>query len=242
MFQERNAVLVLEADADRRANACDALRDGGFVIEAAEHGEHALSLLAAQRFDALLAAVELPQQSGLELLRTVRERAIPVPVALTTVAPHLETAVAAMRLGAVDYMTVPIAPAELVARLDEAVRRAGELHAIAEAKQQAAQLALSAGALEAALSRTLPPSGSRIRAAPRSPEAPPELDPAQLSRLSPREREIAGLLAQGKSVSDMATSLTLSPNTVRNHVKSIFSKLRVHSQVALLSRLSGHSR
>lgn len=242
MFRESNAVLVLEADADRRASACDALRDGGFVIEAAEHGEHALSLLAAQRFDALLVAIELPEQSGLELLKMVRERALPVPVALTTVAPRLETAVAAMRLGAVDYVTVPIAPAELVARLDDAVRRSAELYAIAEAKQQAAQLAVSAGALEAALSRTLPPSASRLRAAPRSPEAAPGLDAEQLSRLSPREREIALLLAQGKSVSEMATGLTLSPNTVRNHVKSIFSKLRVHSQVALLSRLSGHSR
>lgn len=240
MFREHNAILVLEADADRQSSARSALQLGGFAVEVTQHTEQALALLTERRFDAVLASSEPPDQPGLELLKTVRERALPVPVALTTLTPCLETAVAAMRLGAVDYLELPIPPAELVMRVLEAASRSAELHAIAEAKQQAAQLTASAGALEAALSRTRPPSGSRLRAAPRSRE--PELDAEQLSRLSPREREIAGLLAQGKAVSELATTLMLSPNTVRNHVKSIFSKLRVHSQVALLSRLSGHSR
>lgn len=242
MFRERNAILVLEADRDRQTGACAALQGGGFAVEVAQDADHVLMLLTEHRFDAVLAASEPPHQSGLELLKTLRERALSVPVALTTQAPHLETAIAAMRLGAVDYLALPIAPAELVTRVGEAASRSAQRHAIAEAQQQAAQLAVSAGALEAALSRTLPPSGSRIRAAAASPLAAPELDEEQLSRLSPREREIAGLLAQGKAVSELATSLALSPNTVRNHVKSIFGKLRVHSQVALLSRLSGHSR
>ncbi|MET0794189.1 MAG: LuxR C-terminal-related transcriptional regulator [Polyangiaceae bacterium] len=41
---------------------------------------------------------------------------------------------------------------------------------------------------------------------------------------------------------EVATSLELSPNTVRNHVKSVFVKLRVHSQVELLSKLAGRVR
>ena len=242
MFLGRRAILVVEADATRQASVCAALTQGGFKVEEARHVDQALALLTTRRFDALLAAIELPERSGLELLRSVRERALPVPVALTTVAPLLETAVTAMRFGAVDYLTVPMASAELLARVGEAVRKSAELQAIAEAKQQAAHLTLSAGALEASLSRTLPPSSSRLRAAPRLTEAPDTPEAGPLSRLSPREREIAELLMEGNAVSEMAATLALSPNTVRNHVKSIFGKLRVHSQVELLSRLSGRSR
>lgn len=63
------------------------------------------------------------------------------------------------------------------------------------------------------------------------------LDPEELARLSPRERQVVELLARGHAAKDVASKLALSANTVRNHVKSIFAKLRVHSQVELLVRL-----
>jgi DNA-binding NarL/FixJ family response regulator len=62
-----------------------------------------------------------------------------------------------------------------------------------------------------------------------------------LERLSLREREVVTLLSVGQPPKEIATRLGLSPNTVRNHIKTIFSKLRVHSQVELLIKLRGRA-
>lgn len=53
-------------------------------------------------------------------------------------------------------------------------------------------------------------------------------------RLSPREAEIAEALAQGSRVTRIAAALTVSPHTVRNHLRSIFRKLEINSQQELI--------
>jgi len=55
--------------------------------------------------------------------------------------------------------------------------------------------------------------------------------------LSERERQVAALLAGGQRVAGVADQLHLSRHTVRNHLKSIFAKLRVHSQAELVTRV-----
>lgn len=62
-------------------------------------------------------------------------------------------------------------------------------------------------------------------------------DPLQspaLDGLSPRQREVLGLLVAGERVPDIAVELHLSPHTVRNHLKSIYHKVGVHSQAELV--------
>lgn len=68
------------------------------------------------------------------------------------------------------------------------------------------------------------------------------LSDEDLDRLSQREREVATLLSAGHPPKEIAARLGLSCNTVRNHVKTIFAKLRVHSQVQLLLKLRGGQR
>jgi two-component system, LuxR family, response regulator FixJ len=80
----------------------------------------------------------------------------------------------------------------------------------------------------------------RTRVSPPDPLG--KLEPDDLARLSLREQQIARLLALGSSAKDVATRLELSPNTVRNHMKSVFAKLRVHSQVELLVLLQRPSK
>lgn len=63
---------------------------------------------------------------------------------------------------------------------------------------------------------------------------PIEAGPAgQLSTLTPRERQIAGLVARGESYRDIARELQISSHTVKNHVRHIFGKLDVNSRVEL---------
>jgi PAS domain S-box-containing protein len=55
------------------------------------------------------------------------------------------------------------------------------------------------------------------------------LDPRP--RLTPRQREILELIASGLSTAEVARELTLSPETVRNHLRSVFRELRAHTRV-----------
>jgi DNA-binding CsgD family transcriptional regulator len=57
--------------------------------------------------------------------------------------------------------------------------------------------------------------------------------------LTPRERDVAALIIEGRSSDDIATSLFLSPHTVRDHTKAIFGKVGVHSRRHLTAALTG---
>jgi DNA-binding CsgD family transcriptional regulator len=63
----------------------------------------------------------------------------------------------------------------------------------------------------------------------RAPSAPfgPEPEP----QLTPRQREILELIASGLSTSEIASKLTLSTETVRNHLRSVFRELDVHTRL-----------
>jgi DNA-binding NarL/FixJ family response regulator len=54
-------------------------------------------------------------------------------------------------------------------------------------------------------------------------------------QLTPRQREILDLLASGLSTSDIAEKLTLSTETVRNHVRRVFSELQVHTRLEAIA-------
>ena len=58
-----------------------------------------------------------------------------------------------------------------------------------------------------------------------------------LSLLSPRERQILDLLLSNRRVPQIAKTLRISPHTARNHLKSIYQKLGVHSQHELIDLL-----
>jgi DNA-binding CsgD family transcriptional regulator len=60
-----------------------------------------------------------------------------------------------------------------------------------------------------------------------------------LDKLSPMERRVAEMLRAGIRVSDIARQLHISHHTARNHLKHVFRKLGVHSQVELLALIGG---
>ena len=65
------------------------------------------------------------------------------------------------------------------------------------------------------------------------------LPPPELRRLSTRELEVVQALRQGLRLSEVARVLSISHHTARNHLKHVFKKLGVHSQVELLSLMGG---
>lgn len=64
---------------------------------------------------------------------------------------------------------------------------------------------------------------------------PPGENPLSLAALSPRERQIALLLIDGGCAKSISRDLAITPGTVRNHIKTVYRKLGLHSQVELMA-------
>ncbi|MCA9521073.1 MAG: response regulator, partial [Myxococcales bacterium] len=89
---------------------CRRLERKGYDVTTAENGVRALELVGEQIFDLMLLDIMMPVVSGLDVLKTVRERFDPVelPVIMVTAKTGTEDIVAAFELGASDYVTKPI--------------------------------------------------------------------------------------------------------------------------------------
>lgn len=74
-----------------------------------------------------------------------------------------------------------------------------------------------------------------------APTLPPPASALDLSPLSDRERQVVAELAAGNRLAAIAKRLGVSNHTARNHLKHVFRKLGVHSQVELLSKMGGRS-
>lgn len=206
----------------------------GFDCDAAAGVDEADAQLADTAYDLVVADLHMPKGGGLELFRRLRERNDPVPVILVTGDPSLGSAIEAMRLSALDYVVKPVA--DLGHHIRGALSRAGR------AAPQAPPFARDAAVKDWAdrlrgMRRELSELEDVMRRGT-EPVAAPAPAPAY-ERLSERERQVAGAIAEGRSVSDAAARLLVSTHTVRNHLKAIYRKLGVRSQVELVLALRG---
>ena len=100
-------VLVVDDDAAIRRLLGSILARHQYKVVEAASGAEAMSLLRRSSFDIVLVDVILPDRSGLDVLRWVRDSDIDVELIVLTGHADVETAVEAMRLGAYDFVTKP---------------------------------------------------------------------------------------------------------------------------------------
>ena len=98
------------------------LSSQGFRVIVAGDGEEALRLAEQQRPDIVVLDIVMPDMSGLEVMRRLRERTS-MPVILLTAKDHDEDKVRGLELGADDYLVKPFNPEELSARVRAVLRR-----------------------------------------------------------------------------------------------------------------------
>jgi two-component system OmpR family response regulator len=116
-------VLVVE-DESRMANVIRrALLKEGVAADLAADGREALELAAIVDYDAIVLDVMLPDRSGFEVCRALRERGIWSPVLMLTALDGVHDRVDGLDSGADDYVVKPFALAELQARLRALARR-----------------------------------------------------------------------------------------------------------------------
>ena len=116
-------ILIVEDDEAIATGLSLNLRLAGHVATIAADGDAALETLADKLFDLVLLDINLPRRNGLEVLSAMREADNIVPVIVLSARDGEYDKVAALRLGADDYVTKPFALAELLARIDAVLRR-----------------------------------------------------------------------------------------------------------------------
>ncbi len=100
-------LLIVEDEAIMRESLRDWLVDSGYEVATAEDGEEALKMVAERAFSIAVLDLRLPGKDGLEVLREARKRQPGLKGVIITAYPSVETAVEAMKLGAIDYLPKP---------------------------------------------------------------------------------------------------------------------------------------
>ena len=109
---DRPRVLVVEDDPDV-LSAMVAILEAPYQVMAAADGETALSLIGSTPIDVVLTDVRMPGLGGLEVLAAVQSRAPSTATVMMTGSASVADAVAAMKLGAFDYIEKPLDPGEI---------------------------------------------------------------------------------------------------------------------------------
>jgi two-component system copper resistance phosphate regulon response regulator CusR len=138
-------ILVVEDDKTVGEYVRRGLDEARHQTELVADGDEALRLATGGHYDLLVLDLRLPKISGMEILRTLRDRGQTVPVLVLTAQDALESKVQALRIGADDYVTKPFAFEELLARVEALGRRPKQ---IAPPLLQVADLVIDTGSRE----------------------------------------------------------------------------------------------
>src|SRR6188474_2044221 len=118
-------ILIVEDEKPNRDMIAFSLRRAGYEIEEAEDCTEARARMADSRPDLVLVDWMLPDQSGLELTRSIKrnKETHDLPIIMLTARAEEHDKVAGLEGGADDYVTKPFSPRELLARIQAVLRR-----------------------------------------------------------------------------------------------------------------------
>ena len=118
-------VLIIEDDRMLARLVERTLGEAGFTVDVTRSADEGRDAALASTYDAVLLDLELPDRSGLEVVRTLRREGRDVPVLIMTGRDDDQDIVKGLDAGADDYLLKPVNPEVLKARLRAAVRRGG---------------------------------------------------------------------------------------------------------------------
>ena len=213
-------VLVIDDDEAVRESVSRTLRSAGHMVQTARTGEEGLELAWHGSFDVILSDLRMPGISGLDVLHRLRAQRVDSIFIVMTGFGSMESAVEAMRLGAVDFVQKPFFRDELLMRV----------HAAAERRQLARQVGLlqrhvrSDGGLDAMIGESSPMRRAK--------------DMIRRAAAAPGTVLITGETGTGKELAARAIHLS-SPRAARPFVPLNCAAL---SESLLEAELFGHTR
>jgi DNA-binding NarL/FixJ family response regulator len=188
--------------------ACEALADVQIVREV-DRGVDAIDAAASIAPEIAVIDLDLPDMEGADLLRALRAAGYAGHLIVVSERADGSAVLGAMRVGVDAYLVKP----DGLRRIGEAIRRVREGERVVDpALEQAAVLELGRFARQARESS------------------------AVVATLTPREREVLELLAEGLTMQQIGRRLTISPRTVETHVAKLYRKLEVRSRVQAIAK------
>lgn len=175
------------------------------VVAEASDGREAVVKVEAVRPDVVLMDISMPLLSGLEATRQICERFPDASVLILTVHSNEEYILQALRAGAVGYLLKEAAPTDLIRAIK--VVHSGDAFL---------SPSISRSVIRDYVEKTDLLSGE-----------------TSFDRLTNREREVLQLIAEGHTIKEIATHLTISEKTARTHRQHLMDKLDIHSTAEL---------
>ncbi|MRT31065.1 MULTISPECIES: response regulator transcription factor [Herbaspirillum] len=118
-------VLLVEDDAMIGEAIQAALKDASYAVDWIKDGQIAITTITSQHYDIALLDLGLPGKDGLDVLRSIRAKDIPIPLLIITARDGLDDRLQGLDGGADDYVLKPFQMAELLARMRAVLRRKG---------------------------------------------------------------------------------------------------------------------
>ena len=123
-YKQKTVHILVVEDERKLANALkEGLEGDDYRVSLAHTGEEGFFLLCKEPFDLAIVDVMLPGRDGFEIVQTLRQQGVKVPVLLLTARDAIEDRVTGLDLGADDYVVKPFAFPELLARIRALLRR-----------------------------------------------------------------------------------------------------------------------
>src|SRR5262245_57999811 len=119
-------ILLAEDDRQLRLSIVRGLREAGYTVDQASTGTQALALANEAPPDAIILDILLPDKSGLDVCRELRQSGKRLPILMLTALDAVDKRIAGLDAGADDYLTKPFDFGALLARLRAITRRHGD--------------------------------------------------------------------------------------------------------------------
>ncbi|MCQ4261985.1 DNA-binding response regulator [Stutzerimonas stutzeri] len=204
--QNQGIVMIVDDVPDNLALLSGALDQAGYMVLVALDGLSALERMQRLKPDIVLLDAMMPGLDGFDTCRRIKAQTEleDVPVLFMTALTESEHVLAGFEAGGIDYVTKPIHPEQVLARVAAHLRTARAL--------QNARL----------ISTQTPPADNRQIQAMLT----------QRYQLTGREVEVLHWVSCGKTNRDIGDILGLSPRTVNKHLEHVYVKLGVETRTA----------
>ena len=117
------SILLIEGEQSVQPTLGFRLRSEGYVVDTANDGTEGFEKATTSFFDLIILDVILPDRSGFDVCRDIRQAGLATPILFLTARKQTTDKVLGLRLGADDYVTKPFKSAELMARIEVLLRR-----------------------------------------------------------------------------------------------------------------------
>ncbi len=114
-------ILIVDDEEKIRHILSIMLKLKGHSVKEAQDGKAALELIEKEPFDIIISDLKMPEIDGFELLKRVKSMEIPIPVIVITAYATIESAVEAMKKGAVDYIAKPFEEEKILLSIEKAL-------------------------------------------------------------------------------------------------------------------------